>query len=112
MDYSGMLIEDIAAQGVIKQDKNILIEAVKQLSDRINHYDIYDAISELAIIHHTAAKLGEDADNFLIVNSYECEQRLKEEIEMFVKRKPEDKTIKAMGYKEVYEPEFKYVFSF
>lgn len=110
-NYDRIGVDDIAALSVIKQDKNILIEAIKQLSCRINQdTDFRDVITVLAIIHHTAAKLGEEPDKFLIEHSRGLHPRLERDVESFVSRPPELKTIQVMGYKEVYEPEFRYVF--
>jgi hypothetical protein len=112
MNFDNIGIEDIAVQAVIKNDKTILIEALKQLSGRVQYYDPNDIITDLAIIHHTAKKFNENPDTFLLTHSEGCEEELINEIHQFVKRAPEEKTIEIMGYKEVYTPEFKYVFSF
>lgn len=112
MNFDNISIEDIAAQAVIKNNKTILIEALKQLSDRVEYYDPNDIINDLAIIHHTATKFQENPDTFLLAHSIGCEEELINEIHKFIKRAPENKTIEAMGYKEIHTPEFKYVFSF
>lgn len=110
--YKGLSYKDYAEYAVKTKDLKFIFEGLFNIDRNILVLDPSDVITTLSLLYNSLIILNYKGDDiFMEFIDNTTSEKLKNHLLSFINRNSEDKSITAMGYKEVYSPEFKYVFS-
>jgi hypothetical protein len=93
--------ERMAALGVRERSRQRLFEGLIAIVIENFRYDTRENILILSLLNHSCVKIGVDPVELFREAASFADQEAADELNQFVKRPPESKGIKSMGYKEV-----------
>ena len=99
----------LAVEAVRQQDYDLVKKGIILHSIENARYDLRDNIIRLSLLYNSGKKLKEDPDILFREIAKISDSKIKNVLLSFPKRTPENKSITAMGYKEIYDPQFDYV---
>jgi hypothetical protein len=98
-----------ATESVRQNSKELLIKGIYAIIIEDDRNDFRDNITSLTLLYHSGLLLGLDPEAEFKKVADETEGKGKDQLVSFIKRGPELKTLKCMGYKTKHEPTFEYV---
>ena len=98
-----------AVQAVRRKSETMLLKGLYANVIEEAKEDPRDNISDLTLIYHSAIMIGLNPDDIFRKVAADTTGAGKKLLAEFLKRSPEDKTLKCMGYKTITTPEFDYV---
>lgn len=103
---SGSLLafaERMAAAGVREHSRSCLLQGLVALIVENYRTDWRDVILRMAPLYHAASRIGIDAEELFDEAASYSDNEVAGNLSAFPRRKPEDRSLKAFGYKEVLE---------
>lgn len=98
-----------AKHSVIQNSRELLVKGLYANVIEGANSDFRDNLMRLTLLYHSAIILGLDAQEEFQIVADNTEGKGKDLIVSYIKRTPDLKTLKCMGYKTTSEPEFDYV---
>ena len=108
--FNLVLYADYAATYAVRLgDPELIRRGVLSLAIENNTFDYRDTITRLALLNHSASKLGIDPDKIFQEAMSVAPQKFARSLERFIERSPEDRALSKFGFREEYTPLFTYV---
>src|SRR5262245_52557020 len=95
--------ERMAALGVREKSRERLLDGLLSLIIENYNADWRDNVTKLAPLYHSAMKIGIDPQGLFTEAAYYGRNEVAGIIREFPQREPENRSIEAFGYKEIYE---------
>lgn len=105
-----MSLSNSLSRDAVRNNDDLAIELAFDLQiieDLRNDYR--DNLQSFAMIKRSCEILDIDYDGLMLARSKNSSERFREFILSFLRRPPDQKTLKVMGYQEIFEPHFNYV---